>query len=101
MLKNIKYIIVFTTFLIAAWIFLGVYHNLTTSTVSQDTKTVILPISSTFDLKTLRDIQKRKKMVIDLNTISQPATQSPVLIAPRIPNAPASQSSQIQPTPPL
>ena len=67
MLKNLMYLSIFTTIVIIAWIVFSVYHNLATSTISEDTNVLTTPIQATFDKEVIQGLKLRKKVDADLS----------------------------------
>lgn len=79
MLKNILYISLFATFVIAVWIGLTIYNNFSKTTLSATTQTQIIPIDPSFSPKTIEEIKKRKQINADLSetiTVSAPEKTS-------------------------
>lgn len=66
MLKNLILFSGFTLFVVATWIGLGIYHNTTTSTVSQTTNLRVLPITPSFDKDTIDELKERKEIIVNL-----------------------------------
>ncbi len=73
MLKNLVYLTIFTTFIVLVWIGVTIYHNFSTTTISEVTQIQIVPIKATFDRETISNLKKRKQIKADL---SQPSTIS-------------------------
>lgn len=67
MLKNLFYIVSFTAFVTLVWIFLGIYHNITASTISGTTEIQINPISPTFDTNAISELESRTNVPSDLS----------------------------------
>lgn len=94
MLKNLIFFSGFTLFVVAAWVGLGIYHNTTTSTISQTTNIRVLPIAPSFDKDTIDELRKRKMIIVNLredaiipsiipdNQSTQSATPTPISITP-------------------
>jgi len=66
MLKNLFYFALLTTVFVLSWIGFGIYDNFTKSTISSDTQIRIIPISSTFDTKTIDSLKTKKVITVDL-----------------------------------
>lgn len=80
MLKNLVYLAIFTTFLVAVVIGLNIYHNVTKSTVSSDAAIQIIPITPRFNEDTIKMLQSRTSVQVNLNAqIIQPTGGSTVL----------------------
>lgn len=59
----------------------NIYHNSVSSTIPANVNASLKPIQPTFDLKTIEDLKKRRKIqgVYDLsNPISSPSSQIPI-----------------------
>lgn len=83
MLKTLVNFAILTTVVIAVWIFVSVFHNFTSTTISETVATQIEPIPATFDVRAISILQKRIFIPTDLSeTIpyadsdSKSATQS-------------------------
>ena len=92
MLKNLLYIAILTTIVVASWIGFGIYHNSISSTISKDTEIKIIPISPSFETKTINALKVKKVIKVDLKEkINFPS------ITPK--PSDASRSGTLQPTP--
>lgn len=67
-MKNFIYLSILTAFVVLCWIIFSIFHNSTTSTISQDTSITINPIKPLFDLKTLDQLKQRKNLSVNLET---------------------------------
>lgn len=67
MLKNLVYLAIFTTFTIAVWIGLTIYHNFSTTTISEVAQIQIVPIDSTFNQPVVQNLKKRTQVQADLS----------------------------------
>ena len=79
MKKNDILIILIPTFLfVIAWIAFSVYHNIVTSTISEELNMQILPISSNFDTKTIDGLKNRQRVepVYQIGKASQSNNQN-------------------------
>lgn len=77
MLKNLFYFAILTTVFVLSWIGFGIYDNFTKSTISSDTQIRIIPISSTFDTKTIDSLKTKKIITVDLQESITYPTSSP------------------------
>ena len=73
MLKNLVYLAIFTTFIVLVWIGVTIYHNFSTTTISEVTQIQIVPIKATFNKETVSNLKRRKQINADL---SQPSSIS-------------------------
>ena len=89
--KDIVFILASAFFVIIVWIIFSVYHNAVSSTISQKLNVQIIPITASFDLKTIDTIKNREKV----EPLYDSSDQAPSL-AP-IPNS--SPSPTLIPTP--
>lgn len=82
--NNILIILIPTFFFVIAWIAFSVYHNIVTSTISEELNIQILPISSNFDTKTIDSLKNRQRVepVYQIGKTSESNNQ----------NAPSSQN---------
>lgn len=78
MIKNLLYLSIFTTVVVVSWIAFAIYHNFASSTIPETTAATITPITPTFDLTTLQDLETRSKVAVDLSTNSPFASSGPV-----------------------
>lgn len=85
--KDLLFILLSSTFLVAVWIIFSVLHNALTSTISENTAANIAPIPATFDTKTLTLLKKRMS-IIPQNGI--PLTPTPTPTPPPAPITPVS-----------
>lgn len=99
MLKNLFYIVAFTAFVTLVWIFLGIYHNITASTISGTTEIQINPISPVFDTKALSELESRVNVPSDLSGNIVFPTNSPTI--PVAGSGSAQTRPTIQPSPTL
>lgn len=69
--KDILFLSVSMFIIVALWILFNVYHAWVTSTITDDLKIQIIPISPKFDLQTLDKLKTREKIepVFELNNI--------------------------------
>lgn len=86
MLKNLLYFAIFSTFLVLVVIGLNIYHNFTTSTVSSDASIQIIPITPSFDVKTIKMLKSRTGIPVNL----QEQVSFPTGV-PALPNAGATK----------
>lgn len=77
MLKNLLYFALLTTVFVLSWIGFGIYDNFTKSTISSDTQIRIIPISATFDTKTIDSLKTKKAIPADLQEKIVYPTNSP------------------------
>lgn len=68
MLKNLVYLAVFTTFVIAVWIGLTIYHNFSTTTISEVAQIQIVPIDPSFNPEAVSRLKQRRQIVADLSS---------------------------------
>lgn len=66
-IKNIVYLAILTTVVVASWIGFSVHHSYTTSTIGSDTKIRITPIAPQFDKTTVERLRAKKVINVDLN----------------------------------
>jgi len=66
MLKNLILLSGFSTFVVIVLVGLNVYHSSVTSTVPAITQIRVVPISSTFDNKTIEELKKRTPLIVSL-----------------------------------
>lgn len=99
MLKNLIILGIFTVITVLVWIGLDVYHNGTTSTVSEDTTKTIIPITPTFDQEAVSIIEKREQLPVDLDGGPQVATGTAQKIPTPTSASPSAQISRVSPTP--
>lgn len=66
MLKNLVYLVIFTTFVVAVWIGLTIYHNFSTTTISEVAQIQIVPISNTFNPPVIQNLKQRKQVSANL-----------------------------------
>lgn len=74
MLRNLLYLAILTTIVVFSMIGFNIFHNYTTSTVSQDTGEAITPITPTFDRGALEALRQRKEVIGDLKKPVRRAT---------------------------
>lgn len=67
MLKNFVYLTIFTTFIVIVWIGVTIYHNISTTTISEVAQIQIAPINPTFNKATIANLKKRKQIEADLS----------------------------------
>jgi hypothetical protein len=60
--KDIIFILGSAFFIIVVWIIFDVYHNSVSSTISEKLNIQIIPITASFDDKTIDDIKKKEKI---------------------------------------
>ncbi len=83
-------------FLVLLYLGFSVYHNSVTSTISGDLNTQIVPISPTFDEKTISDLKKRSVITPVYETGGQTSPSPiPSVQASPTPVPTASPSSQL------
>lgn len=104
MLKNLLYFAIFSTFLVLVVVGLNVYHNFTTSTVANDTSIKIVPITPSFDIKTIKMLESRLSIPVNLSEqvsfpTSAPAFPDTLSPTPRITAAPTPVTTQSQASP--
>ncbi|OGH10522.1 MAG: hypothetical protein A2857_00855 [Candidatus Levybacteria bacterium RIFCSPHIGHO2_01_FULL_36_15] len=76
MFKSLLYISALTTFIVLAWIVSNIYHNTTSSTISEDTNIRTAPITPSFDTKAIDLLNTRQNISVDLKTQSKEATSA-------------------------
>lgn len=91
MLKNLLLIVVFTLFSVVALIAFNIYHNVTTSKISEDAAKQVIPITPSFDKETLNQIETRRVIQADLS--EQPAISGPTPTANLIQPIPSTSSA--------
>ena len=92
--KDILAIIILLFIFVLAWIGESIYSSGVSSTISGTTSQDIMPISPTFDTKTIEKLKQRQKIVpvYELGN----ATPTPVVL-PTLPSSPnASQGGKLQ-----
>ncbi len=67
MLKNLIFLFGFSTFVTVVWISTTIYHNSVTSKITPENKRKIEPINSTFDTKTLEQLDSRQVVRANLS----------------------------------
>lgn len=67
MLKNLVYLAVFTTFVVAVWIGLTIYHNFSKTTISEVAQIQIVPINPTFNPNAINELKQRRQVAADLS----------------------------------
>jgi len=60
--KDIIFILVPIVIFVIAWIVFNIYHSAARSTISEEQKTNLLPISPNFDTKTISEIKARRRV---------------------------------------
>lgn len=78
MIKSLLYIAIFTTVTVLSWIVLSVYHNYTTSTITQGTSIIITPIDPEFDQETIQKIKLKKTINADLSNVRVIISPAPI-----------------------
>ena len=78
MIKSLLYLAIFTTATVLSWIILSVYHNYTTSTITQGTSIIITPIEAEFDQETIQKIKLKKTINADLSTVRVIISPAPI-----------------------
>ena len=98
MFKNLLYLAVFTTVVVASWIGFEVYNSTVTSTISEDKNIIITPIPQSFDEETIFSIKNKK--LINANLSDQKASGSAVTTQPVTTNSTtsATPTTPISPT---
>lgn len=86
MLKNLLYFAVLTTVIVLSWIVFGIYHNITTSTISDDTSIRIIPIPANFDTATIDNLKSKEVIQADLFAGSSISTQAGIITTLPTPN---------------
>jgi len=79
--KELTYIAVSVFLLILMWIIFSIYHNSVTSTITPLVNTQIIPISPTFDTRTVDNLKKRESVspIFEFEgTSATPTTESAV-----------------------
>lgn len=66
MLKNLLLLSAFSTFVVIVIIALNLFHSYTLSNLSPRTQNRIIPITPTFDKKTLEELKQRKEIDVNL-----------------------------------
>jgi len=79
--KDLLFVLISSTFVVALWIIFGIVHNSLTSTITQNTASNLQPISGAFDLKTIKALKSR----ISVNPQSAIALTPTPLPTPTIP----------------
>ncbi len=90
MIKSLLYLAILTTAVVASWIGFSVYHNYTTSTISQDTNIRIIPIDPQFDRETIGTIKAKRVIEADLTK-----TKVETTLVPSASDSAATNSGQI------
>ncbi len=86
--KDLLFILISSTFVVALWIVFSVLHNALSSTISNSTTQDIAPIAATFDTKTL-DALKKRQAINPQNAIAVSPTPTPTpTVAPITPISP-------------
>lgn len=93
--KDLLFILLSSTFVVALWIVFSVVHNSLSSTISTDTAQNITPINGNFDTKTLNALKKRAVINPQTEIISTPTPTPTPTIAPITPVSPL-QTQSIQ-----
>jgi hypothetical protein len=75
-MRGILYIAILTTVIVISWIAFGVYHNNTTTTITQDKQIIITPIPPQFDEETVGKIRLRRIIEADLSSNKKIASGS-------------------------
>lgn len=78
MIKSLLYLAIFTTATVLSWIILSVYHNYTTSTITQGTSIIITPIAPEFDQETIQKIKLKKTIEADLSNVRVIISPAPI-----------------------
>lgn len=60
--KDIIFLLVPMSLLVAAWIIFNIHHNSVASTISSSLSTNILPITASFDTKTMANLKERGRI---------------------------------------
>jgi len=86
--KDILFILLSTTFVVALWIVFGIVHSSISSTISSTLSQAIQPIPGTFDTKTLNSLKSRQKILPQSNVVVTPTptpTPTPPPVSPVLP----------------
>lgn len=76
--KDILFILISSTFLVAVWIGFSLVHSSISSTISETLTQTIQPISGTFDTKTIQALKSRQQILPQTAiAISPTATPTP------------------------
>ena len=96
-MKNLLYLAILTTAVVASWIAFNIYNNYATSTINNVTASEIAPIPPKFDEETILQLKSRTTVPADLNqtraVVNLPAGLSPT------PTQSATGGATITPTP--
>lgn len=95
-LSGLAFLALLTTLAIVAWIGFSIYHQHTTSTISEQTSLQIVQITPSFNLKAVDSINKRKRVETDLQQVTVPSTPTPKVKA--APTAESKKPKDILPT---
>lgn len=83
--KDILLLLISGFILVVAWVGFNIYHTLATSTVSETVVQQILPIPGTFDMRSIEELKKRKKITINLSDLEK--QENPTATPSAIPTA--------------
>jgi len=86
--KDLLFILISSTFLVALWIVFGIVHNSISSTISQNTVSNLQPISSSFDVKTIQTLKTRANVNPQVGIASTPTPFPTPTIPPITPVSP-------------
>lgn len=76
MFKSLLYIAILTTIVVISWVGFSVYHNRTTSTISEDLGIRITPIPGSFNKETIAKIKAKKAVSANLSETRAPETDT-------------------------
>lgn len=98
MLRNLYLLSILLTVGVVSWIGFNVFLNMTQSTIPEDTSTQIVPITPTFDLQTMQDLELRSRVDVNLSDDSPlPAQGSAPL--PEDEEEPSPENPSVTPSP--
>lgn len=102
--KNTLLLLSIATFItVVAWIGFNVYHNLTSSTISETESLEIAPLETTFNQQTIQSLSERQKVEPIFQLSSQQeeptATQTGLFISPTPPIEQQATQSAFFPNP--
>lgn len=75
-IQRMTILAIITFAIVLAWIGFSVHHSFTTSTITETENIQINPIAPDFDMKTIQELSKRKKVVPVFTIESSTATTS-------------------------
>ncbi len=86
--KDIVFILISSTFVVALWITFNILHGVLTSTINSNTTQDIQQINGTFDTKTLQLLKKRQLILPQSAIATQPTPTPTPTVAPITPVLP-------------